>query len=771
MLNFDDELTTRLNKASTTAFWVLKLYYNDDTSASNFIGVSDVTRIDGSDEYYGIVSSWGKHIQSLDFFNFHTSTSNISLKLINTDRTINNGRFSDLFATKNFSNRKWELFLNTNEPDSVNNYDDAERMIGSGIIAGNISYDDRLVSITLFDNSSKYHNLIPKNTVAAGTYTNAPENNIGKPIPMAYGDFYEKTDIGTIPTTHFDSYYNFYKGAFPAIITDKFDVQEAAVEAAVDSQAIHTLDNENVYVYSNNTYATMTGTVNATGRNPVIEFSGAGASFYVPISTSNIASESGSGSYAVSDEERIGDGSFSNYASWAANSGTTNNSVATMTFAVPKVNSIGTYSAVSVLVKWGTNSDFEGDNGETFRYTANSVNEDHDTISDNSVTKTAVGSLYSGKTTTFDFEGPIQFSLRSGSDNTNHSAQIYEAGLVIDITSEEIEQYDVVEEYEHFYPTSGYVIQPHGPPIQTSVPAKSTMKVRTATYSTPAKIDYVYYSGKGRKYGSWIDANSRNQGYNENDLIENPVFMIEDILRSELSLTSSEIDYDSFDTSGNTSNGYIGEYFADAVGDIKFAFSQHKFIPSKDLIEHLGSLCFSYIFISGDSKIKIKTLRQKDDYSSQDQIIDFNDIVLGNISQTSIGSVKNSIEIKYNHDYAGKSNKSTATATDSTSQGTTVNGFNDTLKLMLDANEILDSTTATKLAEAYLYLMKDRKVVIDFKCSRPKYNHLEIGDIVKFSNWDSNIKIYGTAMGTDYYMVTKIEKHPNNTKMEIIKVS
>ena len=90
---------------------------------------------------------------------------------------------------------------------------------------------------------------------------------------------------------------------------------------------------------------------------------------------------------------------------------------------------------------------------------------------------------------------------------------------------------------------------------------------------------------------------------------------------------------------------------------------------------------------------------------------------------------------------------------------------------MLDANEILDSTTATKLAEAYLYLMKDRKVVIDFKCSRPKYNHLEIGDIVKFSNWDSNIKIYGTAMGTDYYMVTKIEKHPNNTKMEIIKVS
>jgi len=771
MLNFDTELTTRLNKASTTAFWVLKLYYNDDSSASNFIGVSDSTRIDGSDEYYGLVASWGKHVQSLDFFSFHTSTANINIKLINTDKAIDGGRFSDLFATKNFSNRKWELFLNTNEYDASNSYDDTERMIGSGIIAGDIQYDDRFVTLTLFDNSSKYHNIIPKNTVAAGTYANAPENNLGMPIPIAYGDFYEKTDIGTIPTTHFDSYYNFYKGAFPAIITDKFDAQEAAVEAAVDSQALHTLDNENVYLYSNGYYATMTGTVNATGRNPVVEFSGAGASFFIPISTSNIASESGSGNFSVSDEERIADGSFSNYAAWAANSGTTNNSVATMTFAVPKVNSAGAYSAISMLVKWGTNSDFEGENGETFRFTANSANQDLDTITDDSVTKTGIGSLYSGKTSTFDFEGQIQFSLRGGSDNSNHSAQIYEAGIVVDITSEEIEQYDVVESYEYHYPTSGYIIPPYGPPIATSVPAKSTMKVRTATYSTPGKIDYVYYSGKGRKYGAWVDANSRNQGYNQNDLIENPVFMIEDILRSELSLTSSEIDYGSFDTSGHSSTGYIGEYFADAVGDIKFAFSQHKFIPSKDLVEHLGGLCFSYVFISGDGKVKIRTLRQTDDYSSADETIDFKDIVLENISQTPIGDVKNSIEVNYNHDYGAKSNKSTATATDSTSQGTTVNGFNDTLKLTFDANEILDSTTATKLAEAYLYLMKTRKIVINFKCARPKYSHLEIGDIVKFSNWDSNIKIYGTAMGTDYYMVTKIEKHPNNTKMEIIKVS
>ena len=83
MLSFDSNLSNALKNSNTTSFWVLKLYYNDDSTASNFIGVSDIDRSDGSDFYYGIVSSWGNYSQSLDFFNFTTSTSNITIKLIN----------------------------------------------------------------------------------------------------------------------------------------------------------------------------------------------------------------------------------------------------------------------------------------------------------------------------------------------------------------------------------------------------------------------------------------------------------------------------------------------------------------------------------------------------------------------------------------------------------------------------------------------------------------------------------------------------------------
>ena len=181
-------------------------------------------------------------------------------------------------------------------------------------------------------------------------------------------------------------------------------------------------------------------------------------------------------------------------------------------------------------------------------------------------------------------------------------------------------------------------------------------------------------------------------------------------------------------------------------------------------------MCFSYVFIGGDGKFKIKTLRRTDDYSSSNQTVNYNDIVLNKIGKTSLGTVKNSILVNYNHSYGANQNRSEATATDSTSQGTTVNGFNETMQYKIDANEILDSTTATKLAEAYVYLMKSRKNVVEFNCMRPKYNHLEIGDIIDFSNWNSNLELYGAAM-SGYFIVASISKSTTGCSIKAIKVS
>ena len=824
MLTFDTALTSALASANTTAFWVLKLYYNDESA---FIGVSDRHRQDGTDIYYGIVANFGNYTQSLDFFNFSTSTGNMSVTLINSEKSIKGGRFSDLLATNNFANRKWELFLNANNTTTL---DTAARMIASGIISGEISYDENNTTLTLLDNSSKYHKRIPANTVDSSTFANAPTRNIGKPIPIAYGDFYAKTDIGTIPTSHFDRYLNFYKGAFPAIITDKWDVGESASEAKPDIQALNTLDSENLYFFKDGYYPTFTGTCDATTNNPVMEFSGGTASVFIPLSSSGQGSGTITESGSIANPTNAVDGSFSTLTAIAANGATTADSRASISYAIPKVNKLGDFTGISSLVKWGTVTSLT-DTVDDFFQLAGVITLPSIT-SDSEVKYNIEGMFTAAEEESFDFEKNITFKLFTG--DTNESVQIEETGVVIDFNIESIDSHSIEESFEQLVPRHVGLDQDK---VYSGGEAYVT-QYRTKTNLTPSKIDYIYYSGKGRQYGAYIDADSRNQGYNANALIENPIFIIESILRSELGpiytgnatattsnklvdsnaafltsvvgqtvynikdktsamvtardsgttlsisanimantegyivsgLTSSQIDYATFDESGNTTDGFLKDIYEDAIADIKFAFSQYKFIDSKDMLERLGRLCFSYVFIGGDGKFKIKTLRRTDDYSTSDQTIDYNDMTLNKIGKTPLASVKNSVLVNYNHSYGENQNKSEATATDSTSQGTTVNGFNQTMKYELDANEILDSTTATKLAEAYIHIMKGRKDIVEFNCVRPKYNHLEIGDIIDFSNWNSNLELYGAAM-SGYFIVASINKSITGCSIKAIKVS
>jgi len=797
MLSFDSGLASSLKNAHSVSFWVLKLYYNNDATATNFIGVSDSHRVDSADVYHGIVSSWGSLKHSLDFFNFNTSVASLSIKLINTEQSIIGGRFSDLLATKNFANRKWELFQNTN---SLSTFDTAARMIGSGTISGDIKYDVSSVSLILVDFSFKYHKKLPTTIVDSSTYANAPKKNINKPIPMAYGDFYENEGIGTIPTTHFDRYKQFYRGAFPAIIVDEWDVQEQGSEAKVDSVAIKTLDADNVYVYIDGQYPSLTASNVDVSGNPEIEFKGSAASVYVPLSTSNLASESGSGNYSVSNEEKVSDGSFiedeeaNEVAKWSANSGTTNDSVATMTFAVPKVNKLGVFGTVSALVKWGTNSDFEGDDDETFRYTVGSTHVDHDTITDDSETKETINTLYSGKTASWDFEGSILYTLKGGDDNQDHYAHIYETGLVVDFTIEKIESHKITEMIEVGTTKRNYILLGNRTVWDYNDPYVTTYKKvpRTNTVLTPAEIDYVYCSGEGRKYGAWIDTvNSANRtdgngdepdpNYAANAVIENPVYIIEDILRTELSLDSStdgsEINIETFDKAGNAqtdgTKGDIAFALNDAIADIRFAFSQPKFIYSKDLIERIGRQICSWVWVSADSKVKIRTLLRPTDTWASDKTVDYNDITLKSISRTPVDSVRNNVVANYAYDYGqGQYSEQSTAAADSgsnSSQSSDVEGFNQVLKLELDA-DTLESTTANKIADAQLKMFKDRKIVLDFTCHIPLYNDLEITDVITFENWDSKIKLYGVAMGTDYFMIMDIGKTPFGCTIKAIQV-
>ena len=107
------------------------------------------------------------------------------------------------------------------------------------------------------------------------------------------------------------------------------------------------------------------------------------------------------------------------------------------------------------------------------------------------------------------------------------------------------------------------------------------------------------------------------------------------------------------------------------------------------------------------------------------------------------------------------------------SNGSTVNGFNQPATIEILASQIIDDTTATKLAAAYKDLMKSRKNILRFSTNSPKYNHLEIGDIVNFTNF-TNPKIYGTEVNdgstNKFYIITDISKSITSADIECIQV-
>ena len=60
-----------------------------------------------------------------------------------------------------------------------------------------------------------------------------------------------------------------------------------------------------------------------------------------------------------------------------------------------------------------------------------------------------------------------------------------------------------------------------------------------------------------------------------------------------------------------------------------------------------------------------------------------------------------------------------------------------------------------------------------FDVPTPIYNGLEVGDLINFSNWDANVKLYGSAMeqANNIFIITQTNKRPNGCEFFCTEVS
>lgn len=783
-LSFAANHTAHLLKHAPEVYWLLKLYYNDE---SNFTGVSNQDRTVNSNFYYGLVSSWGQGKQNLDLDNFVTNTSVQTIKLINTPNTVSGGRFSDLFSTNNYVGRRWELF----QTDADNPLDTAAYQIAFGVIGGNPEYDGKTITLKLLDIDQKWDKEVPITLVDSTNYPRAPKENLDKPFPMFYGD----ADVDpNAPTVNAEFDRHFVKGHVPAIITDEWNTTNFDVGCHPDIQVLKQLRVKNLFLEEGGQYAACEdANVDVTG-NPKITFNGSTWRTCLQLV--------GTGLNLVDKDFTTSYNIFSH----AGNAFTDTESVG-----IPKISRMGEIVSISVIIDYDTaNLAVAGgapiDAGDVWKITIGGSDFNlSKAATDETINITAAANYTAAVLTAWDFEGSLLITLTTAGSAEQVTVPIFEIGIEIEFRPEISFEKTVSGGYRDVLVTPGYYREfGRRGDLEYAYP-KYRRESITVTRSRPKIGNYVYISGTGRKYGAWIDTINTNARTDENgtepdpnyasgDLIENPVYAIEEILRTELSLdptsNGSDIDIETFDKAGNNqadaTKGDIALTLNMAVANVKFMWSQFKFISGMGLIQNICAQYGLYFWPSGSGKYKIRSRLRPTDYASSDMTVDFNEISLRSyIKKTPIGQVRNHVTINYDYDYATEQTTKSRTPTDNasqedgTSQGTGVGGYSrqpsvgsKASKLTFDMTTTRDQSTAEGYGDFLLLVYKDTKTIIEFETKRLNYNKLEIGDIIIFSNFPSDLKIFGTAIASsDYFMVTEMVRDPLTPRIKCVEVS
>lgn len=721
MLSLSSNLSTAFTKDSTSSYWYIKLYYDNESS---FIGLSDKDRTIDSNIYYGLVASWSNLTYSANLNDFEVKFASMNLKIINTDNAIDGGRFSDLYSAKGFTNRKWELYVADDNVSSVSDH----QILATGIIGLNTSHNDRAFTITLNNILNKYNPEVPT-TILSGV--DVPDENVGKPVPFVYGDFDRNL---VLPSSDFDRHTG---GHAPMIVSDKWNVSGGGVQAKADTETLHTLRDKNMEMYIGDAYASFDDNL-VSISNPIAYISG------------NLL-ESGKFVTGVTEVQN-----FSNSTSKTLSvSGDTDD----FSFGIPNLPKGVDRSGLSMLIYY--TSDFISPGTTDFFKFTNTANSpiSNDLPQGTNTTQTI------GLTST-DTGRTIKLRMDATDSGNSFSASIHTILIVGDYEIDD----SVVETkvhkhttYTHGIDERSFRIGEQESPITLSV---------TKEYNVPKKVRMMYGSLKGRKYSSDL-TESRSNGYATTDFIENPVYMIEDIGRK---MMGASIDTSTFDDYGTKTSGKLKDIFnVTNASDVKLRFSQYTLESVGDILRRICRNSGLFYHFNENGAIRMFGRKRASSYGSGDvtQSIDFNDCDLGSIGYTDGNYLRNKVKVEYNFDYGSEQTiEETAFVEDATSKGTTSDGYAITNTLVSEATYINDSTVATAYANTLLDYYKDRKPIIKLSTGKMKYINIEIGDIVDIDNFPSDIKIFGTALSSsDYFMVTNVSKSPKMIILTLTEVS
>lgn len=761
MLDFNSSINYALERRSSSTIFLIRLYYGDET---NFTGISTVDFTDGSDFYHGIVSSVGPIQDTLQLFDFRVQQSSVDIEVINTKvfATDSKKRFSDLVGTNDYDGRKAEIYVIPTE----NQGNVTKEQLFSGVITADFDYDQTRCSITVNNYKQKYNISLPQTIIrqddTANDFHYAPEINFNKPIPMLYGNFvpdlnYFNSQTSDLASDRFGSTRNLA----PAIVVNEFDTDSNKSIALADTRELYGMDANRAFLYSSGVYSNIDNTssqVSVTTASAKVSFDFGSKTAYAIIP---MVPKAGQDSSYTRDRHSQTTNSFTT-------TGTFGSTTELSDFGLGDVSSLGTLASsnpvrIYMMGSVTTNAldiqvEIDGNTGGNSGTTQQNQNATGQRVmllggsggTDNVVTFADASS--------WGFNSEITLVAQTGSGQG--TVTVDSAWMQVKYEPNEAKSFvGTVKEKKVFM----------NKPFEFDIKDVEVER----DFSFPSNAQVIYIGAQGREYGSWVDESRGSPGNDKNngDIINHPVHMIEDILRNELGLTSSQINVSDFDTIYNLDTSMIAH------------FSQIDEIKAFELIDDICRQFGYYFFFSGDGIARIvpRKLTSAYDPSSlnPDITISFDDCAFQDIRKTRVGNVYTKIRLEYDYDYGPRKNRLNIT-TSSTNKADykrdkdlELNTSCDKIYYVAQSNqtETQAKSYAQTIHDLYLDLYKTRKNVINLISYNLTHLKLEVGDIVAISDEPSDLTLYGTAITNQNFMITRTIKNTNQIELELTQVS
>ena len=456
-----------------------------------------------------------------------------------TIRLLNQGLFSNTLLGYDVDNSDVEVWQGYLKPTGNINIDGDFLLLFKGVIYEWEGWDFNLITLKCLDNQHLVDRKIPERVIDPVNFPNAQDGLINKPIPILIGDF--ETNNSTTAGSGVRNDIHGITDLAPSVMVDTTTTAQkiyvSGVPWANPSDAVYWADGDSPWIAKIKA-ASISHVDDGTGVYYIAAEPDTYADVYVrpiaPLSTNTATNPR----YVTDDDP-------DNYTDVAI--GVTSVHLGFNDFTEPGqfIGSSDTVRRIGGAVDWVLKIDHSD--------VVSTVNVD--TFIVPTAVQSNVGSLTAGagrQISTFNL-AHVGSPAETWGAQKNYAVKIYGA-----LIGSSARIYNVWVEVRSYVDLSRTVTVAEPATIRTgnwpSWGVARGLVFRKDIVPARGRTN-LYLSAKGIKYGSWIDTAPRSVGHATGDVIQNPAYAIEYILRELLGVSGDDIDTDSFDLVGNTTTG------------------------------------------------------------------------------------------------------------------------------------------------------------------------------------------------------------------------